>query len=214
VPPPNDYPPASDNPVIHFGWPLYRFYMRGYHAITPLTRCTLPPAGPAILVSNHLSGLDPLILQFCCPRLIVWMMAREYYEVPTMRWFFRAVDAIPVDRGGRDLSATRSAIRALEAGRILGIFPQGRIGEPGEDVPFQTGVALVAIKTGVPVYPARIEGSVRGTGMVEGFLYPQRVTVAFGNPVEIGRAGTSRPAIDAATATIRSAVFALPAAPC
>jgi 1-acyl-sn-glycerol-3-phosphate acyltransferase len=209
VPPINDDPTTSDNPILRYGWASFQFYMRGYHAVQSFGPCTLPVAGPAILVCNHLSGLDPFILQSCCSRLIVWMMAREYYEIPTMRWFFRTINAIPVDRRGRDLAATRSAIRALEAGRILGIFPQGRIGENGEDVPFQTGVAMVAVKTGVGVYPAYIEGSVRDTGMVEAFVYPQRVTVTFGNPVHLDRSDDSRPAIETATSAIRAAVFAL-----
>jgi 1-acyl-sn-glycerol-3-phosphate acyltransferase len=204
-----DDPTTSENRVLRYGWSLFRFYMGGYHGVRPLTACTLPAAGPAILVSNHVSSLDPLILQLCCPRLIVWMMAREYYEIPGLEWFFRTVEAIPVDRRGRDLAATRSAIRALEAGRIVGIFPQGRIGENGEEVPFQTGVAMVAIKTGVPVYPARIEGSIRDTGMVEAFAYPQRVTVAFGEAVGFDRSSDSREAIEIATSSIRSAVFAL-----
>ena len=172
--------------------------------------CTLPANGPALLVCNHISALDPLILQSACPRLIRWMMAREYYDQPALRWFLRALEAIPVERGGRDLSATRRAIRALQAGHIVGIFPEGRIETTRQIEPFQTGVALVAIKTRVPVYPAYIDGSMRGQGMLEAFIYPQQACVRFGPPVLFDRSDTSDRTVEAATAAIRAAVVSSP----
>jgi 1-acyl-sn-glycerol-3-phosphate acyltransferase len=199
------------NPLIRISWRVLHYYLRGLHQITALTPCTLPLTGPAILVCNHVSGLDPPILQSACPRLVTWMMAREYYDQPALRRFFKLIGAIPVDRSGRDLAATRAAFRDLAAGNVVGIFPEGRIAPTLDLQPFQTGVALVAIKANVPVYPAYIEGSMRGLEILPAFLYPQRVTICFGPPVVFDRSDTSRATIDAATTAIRAAVLSLQA---
>jgi 1-acyl-sn-glycerol-3-phosphate acyltransferase len=171
----------------------------------------LPRTGPAILVSNHISGLDPLVIQSLCPRLIVWMVAREYYEISALKWFFRSIEAIPVERGSRDIASTRQALRALHDGRVLGVFPEGRI-EPGmELLPFHTGVALMATRTGVPVYPVYLDGTPRGGGsMLSKFCRRQRALVGFG-PAIPAESLTRAAGLDAGTATIRETVRALQA---
>jgi 1-acyl-sn-glycerol-3-phosphate acyltransferase len=195
--------------VVRLAWRLDQYYIGGYHDIRLNTPCTLPDTGPAILVCNHISGLDPTVLQAISHRLITWMMAKEYFDVRAMRWFYEAVRAIPVARSGRDLAATRSALRVLERGRVLGIFPEGRIDESGSILPFQTGVAMIAIKADVPVIPAFIDGSMHGANMLEAFLYPQRGLVAFGPAVVFDRSDTSRATIDIATEAIRRTVVKL-----
>jgi 1-acyl-sn-glycerol-3-phosphate acyltransferase len=177
-----------------------------YHRVDLIGRCTLPARGPAILVSNHVSGLDPLLIQSVCPRMIVWMMAREYYNVKPLSWIFRTVEAIPVDRSGRDLAATRAAMRALEAQRILGVFPEGRIETSSELLEFQTGVALLAIKAGVDVYPAYLDGTQRGKEMLRAFALPNRARLIFGPSIPLDRSKTDRESLQAATARIAEAV--------
>jgi 1-acyl-sn-glycerol-3-phosphate acyltransferase len=208
-----DAPEADEildpRPSSRLLWRLLQFYMRGQHSIHRLSRCPLPRQGPAILVANHISALDPFILQSACPRLITWMMAKEYYDIPALNWIFKIIGAIPVQRSGRDLAATRAAIRALEQGHLLGIFPEGRIAPTQDIQPLQTGVALVAIKTGVPIYPAYLDGTMRHTGMAEVFFYPQRGLVTFAPPIEPAQSDTSRSAIEAATNTIHATLVAL-----
>ena len=186
-----------------------RPFARVYHRIDVLAPPPIPRKGPAILVCNHVSGLDPMLIQSASRRLVVWMMAREYYEIKPLRWLFKQIGAIPVDRSGRDMAATRAALRSLAEGRILGIFPEGRIETDHELLPFQTGVALMAIKTGVPVYPAYIDGTQRGREMVDAFLHSNRVRLAFGQAVEFDRSSTSKEALAEATEKIRLAVAKL-----
>ncbi|HZK82792.1 MAG TPA: lysophospholipid acyltransferase family protein, partial [Humisphaera sp.] len=150
--------------VRALGWANLAF-TRLYHDLRVCRRPSLPRIGPAILVCNHTSGLDPLLLQSCCKRLVIWMMAKEYYDLKPMGWVFRQVQAIPVERNGRDMGATRSALRALERGQVLGVFPEGKIETTRELLPFQTGIALLAIKANVPVYPAYLDGTQRGKEM-------------------------------------------------
>src|SRR5437763_9371957 len=167
-------------------------FARIYHRVNVLSPQRLPKQGPAILICNHVSGLDPMLIQSVCPRLIVWMMAREYYDIPVLRTIFKTVEAIPVDRGGRDLAATRAALRALQAGRILGVFPEGKIETSRQLLPFQTGVAMMALKAQVPVYPAYLDGTPRGKGMLQAFLYPNVANLAFGPGMQAEPGPTSK----------------------
>jgi len=188
---------------------LVRQYVQTYHDVSVPEACPLPQRGPAIIVCNHVSSLDPVLVQYACPRVIVWMMAREFYEMRALRWFYRMIDAIPVDRSGRDLGATRAALRALEAGRVLGVFPEGRISEDGRIQPLQTGVALLAIRSGAAVFPMHLSGSLCGRGMLEAYLLPMRARVTFGRPLSWQAGDGARQTLDAATLAIRNELLSL-----
>jgi 1-acyl-sn-glycerol-3-phosphate acyltransferase len=181
-----------------------RLFCTVFHQLTVMAPPQLPRSGPAILVCNHTSGLDPLLLQGTINRVIVWMMAKEYYEMAALRWFFETIEAIPVSRNGRDSAATRAALRALEHGNILGIFPEGRISPDRNFLPFQTGVAMMAIKTKMPVYPAYLDGSQRGLEMIDGFKQSCRANLRFGPVINLPDGDTSRPALEMGTETIQN----------
>lgn len=186
-----------------------RILTRAYHQLEVYSPCRLPKYGPAIVVSNHTSSLDPHLIQACCPRLIAWMMAKEYFELPIVEGILTRIGIIPVTRSGRDMAAMRSAMRALENGQLLGIFPEGKIADTPELLPFQTGVALMAMKTGVPVYPVYLDGTQRGKSVVRAFLQSQRARVIFGDQVVFDRRDTGREGLEAATNAIQSAVAQL-----
>jgi 1-acyl-sn-glycerol-3-phosphate acyltransferase len=188
---------------------LGRMYARGFHQLDVRTPCTLPRHGPAILVSNHTSSIDPVMIQAACPRLIVWMMAKEYYELPSLKWGFDLVECIPVERSGKDMAATRAALRALESGRLLGVFPEGRIeSADGELLPFQPGVAMMAIRAKVDVYPTYLDGSQRGKLMSHAFIQPQSVSLTFGRQISL-QSERRKPDLHAATQQIRDAIEGL-----
>jgi 1-acyl-sn-glycerol-3-phosphate acyltransferase len=183
-----------------------RIYSRGYHRMYIQTPPQLPASGPAILVCNHISGLDPLLLQSAVNRPVIWMMAAEYYDIPALGWLFRAVQAIPVNRSGRDMAATRAALRALDRGEVLGVFPEGRIEEGTRDLlPFQTGVAMMALRAKVPIYPAYMDGTNRGMGMLRAFLTPNDIRIRFGPPVPLAQS-PGKPDLDRETDKIKSGV--------
>jgi 1-acyl-sn-glycerol-3-phosphate acyltransferase len=196
--------------VVRGGKVFTRAYASYFHNLEVLTPCPIPAEGGGILVCNHTSSLDPVMLQAACPRVIIWMMAKEYGQVFGLRWFFNAIEPIPVERSGRDMAATRAALRALKDGKILGLFPEGRIAKTRDLLEFQTGVALLASKSDVPIYPAYLDGTQRHKGMMEAFLRPNHVTLAFGQPFRLEEA-EGRDGLAAATARIRSAVGSLAA---
>jgi len=160
-------------------------YMRVFHRLHWMPPAApIPLQGPAIVVANHRSGVDPLAVAASTRRLIHFLMAREYYEIPWLRWFFRLSGAIPVNRDGNDLGATKAALKILRDGELLGIFPQGGISlKAGEPLGGKSGAALLALKTEAPVVPAHITGTPSCESVLRALLTPSRSAVRFGEPV-------------------------------
>jgi 1-acyl-sn-glycerol-3-phosphate acyltransferase len=153
-----------------------------------------------------MSSIDPLLLQAFCPRLVRWMMAKEYYKYKSMRWLYNTVGVILVERSGRDMAAARAAMRALAAGHVLGVFPEGRIETSNDLIPFQSGIGLLALKTRAPVYPAYLNGTQRNREMVEAFLRPSTGSIAFGPALDLSDLEDSKTGIREATHRIQNAV--------
>lgn len=162
---------------------LNRMYARVWHHVELLSPCRLPPTGAAILICNHTAGLDPFLLQATCARLITWMMAREYYELSVLRQFSDHLRYIPVNRALSDSASLRAGLRALKEGRVLGVFPEGKIATHRELLEFQGGVGVMAQRVGVPVYPAYIAGLPRKMTIAGSLLGRQDVRVAYGPPI-------------------------------
>ncbi|MEY2342495.1 lysophospholipid acyltransferase family protein [Acidithiobacillus sp. IBUN Pt1247-S3] len=113
---------------------------------------TVPSSGPAIIACNHLSVLDPLLLVASNQRLISFLIAQEYYDLRWLRPWLERSACIPVRRDGRDLRGLLQARRLLQAGRVLGIFPEGGIAREG----MQKGLAWLVRESAAPVVPARV----------------------------------------------------------
>lgn len=153
---------------------------RTYHEMVVLGSEKLPERGAAIVVANHISPLDPLLIQALTTRHIRWMCAREYTQIPGTGWFWREAKVIPVGRDGRDAAATRAALRVLEEGHLLGVFPEGRIQPTRRLLPLQPGLALLASKSQAPLVPVWVDGIRRGQGMLRSLLWPQCAVLRIG----------------------------------
>lgn len=142
---------------------LNRFLCQRFHRLQPI-HIELPEKGGCILACNHVSGLDPLVLIAAARRPLRFMIAREEYERFGLQWLFRGVGCIPVERSGRPELALREALRKLQAGEVLAIFPHGRM-HLDSDPPrkLKKGVAWLAEQADVPVIPCRLTG-VKGEG--------------------------------------------------
>lgn len=143
---------------------LNRLFCKHYHRLQ-YTPIELPPQGAAIVVANHLSGLDPLLLAAVTRRPLRFLIAREQYERFGLKWLFQAIGCIPVDRGSRPEIALRAALRALEAGEVIALFPQGTFVLPGESQKIKKGSLWLAEHTNSPIYPAYISG-ISGMGYI------------------------------------------------
>lgn len=161
----------------------------------------LPEAGAVILCGNHLSLLDPLAAGVSMRRRIRFMAKSELFRVPLLRWIIRALGAFSVRRGSADMAAVRTALAVLREGEVLGIFPQGGRDLTGSRA-MESGVALIALKSGAPVVPMRI---------LTPFRPFRRNTLVVGAPVDLSafslRGGSA--ALNGATEAIERAVAAL-----
>ncbi len=144
---------------------LVRLLCRVVHRL-PKTYIPLPETGGALVVANHVSGLDPLLLISVSRRPLRFLIAKEEYERPILHWLFKKAGCIPVDRTGKPELALRQALRALKEGEVIAIFPHGKI-HLDTDPPrkLKGGVARLAAWSSVPIFPVRIDG-VGGEGKV------------------------------------------------
>lgn len=152
-------------------------------------RAPLPEHGAAILISNHTCGIDHMLIQAGCrDRVLGFMIAKEFYEYWLCRPFCRLLGCIPVRRDGRDVAATRTALRALEEGRVLPIFPEGRIHPTSgrEIYEGKPGAAFIALHARVPVIPAYISGTPLTDDVFKALRTPSNARVVYGPPIELG----------------------------
>jgi len=151
-------------------------------------RLPAQPGQGAVIVSNHISGIDPLIIQRTTDFCVRWMVAKEYTVHPAMAWAFRVLRVIPVNRGGIDTAATKQAIRLLQNGETIGMFPEGRINrQPEKDLmlPGRIGAAMVALRAQVPVIPYYVAGSPYNGTALGSLLMRARARVIVGQPMDI-----------------------------
>ena len=124
------------------------------------------------------------------------MVAREYYDRRGSHSDSAGTSAcIPVNRDGRDFSATRTAIRVLKDGRVLPIFPEGHIvpasGRRIDEM--KPGTAYLALQSGVPVIPAYISGTPETNEIIASLYTPSRSRVIFGEPIDLSDLSACRP---------------------
>jgi 1-acyl-sn-glycerol-3-phosphate acyltransferase len=122
----------------------------------------IPDEGAAILVCNHVSYVDALVISAACRRPIRWVMDHRIFAIPVLSFFFRTVRAIPIAPAREDTAALQSAYdtieKALADGELVGLFPEGRLTSDGEMGPFRPGIAQILARRPVPVVPMALSG--------------------------------------------------------
>jgi 1-acyl-sn-glycerol-3-phosphate acyltransferase len=136
-----------------------------FHTVYPVTfhnTENLKLQGPYLLISNHLSGLDPICLASAIKtEEITFLAKKEVMQGSFSGALLRSLHAIPVDRHNFDMAAMRACIQALRDGKALGIFPEGTRFKKGNMEELETGFALIALKSSVPVVPMYIHAKLR-----------------------------------------------------
>jgi 1-acyl-sn-glycerol-3-phosphate acyltransferase len=167
-------------------WSLIHFFVRFWHGWTSNRPAPLPAYGPALLIANHPGHADAGFLCAGCRRTLHYLQARECHEIFLARHFFRRVGCIPVARTGHDASGLRAALRALQEGAALCVFPEGEINPRGRPMRPWPGAAFLALETGAPVIPAWIRGGTRSKGQVLDWLIPSgNVRVTYGPQIDL-----------------------------
>ncbi len=122
----------------------------------------VPPEGPVILVCNHVSYLDALVIGAKIRRPVRFVMHRYIFRIPVLRTVFRLAKAIPIVSGKKDPEGLQHALdqvsRELSAGRVVAIFPEGMLTLDGEIGVFRSGVERMVERNPVPVIPMALRG--------------------------------------------------------
>ncbi len=146
----------------------------------------VPVTGPALVVTNHSSLLDPPAVGAVVSRQLCFMAKAELFTVPLFGRLITALNAMPVRRGESDPAALRTALRVLAEGRALLVFPEATRGPEGVLREGRAGAGMLAVLSGAPVVPAYVMGT--GRAWPKGRLLPRpaRVRVHFGKPLQFG----------------------------
>lgn len=135
----------------------------------------LPTSGPYLIAANHHNYLDGIVLGVTVPAPISFLvMPRVWRATPLHPMFHRNIGSIPIDLERADVGALRRALEILHEGRVVGIFPEGPFSVRGRLEPGLPGVALLALRSGVPVVPAGIRGTYEALAGRRGYI-PRRV---------------------------------------
>jgi 1-acyl-sn-glycerol-3-phosphate acyltransferase len=122
----------------------------------------IPETGPCVVVCNHVSYVDAVVIAACVRRPIRFVMDHRIFKVPLLSFIFRTMRAIPIAPAKEDASmkdrAFAEVAKALAAGEIVGIFPEGKLTETGELNPFRPGIQQIVETTPVPVVPLALRG--------------------------------------------------------
>jgi 1-acyl-sn-glycerol-3-phosphate acyltransferase len=154
----------------------------------------VPQSGAAILASNHLAVMDSFYLPLVVRRRITFLAKSEYFTGTGFkgwwsRWFFTAVGQVPIDRSSADAAqaALDTAERVLGEGKLLGMYPEGTRSPDGRLYKGKTGLARLALETGVPVIPVAMIGTNKVNPPGTSRLRFGKVTVRFGKPMDFSR---------------------------
>lgn len=144
------------------------------------------PVRGAILVANHRCSVDPFFVQLAAGRRVHWMVASEYFKHPVFGALLRIFQAIPTTRSGNDNSATKQAVRLASEGRLVGMFPEGRLNRTNHPlISMRPGAILVASRANVPIIPMWIRGAPIGDDVWKPALMPAAVKIYLGSPHDV-----------------------------
>jgi len=143
----------------------------------------VPASGGALIVANHQSHLDPPMIGAGSPRAMHFLARKSLFEFPGFGRLIASINAIPIDREGAGLSGLKESLRRLKRGEILVVFPEGTRSADGEIGRFRPGFTALAVRCGVPIVPAAIEGAYTCWPRARRFPKLGRIHVYYGPPI-------------------------------
>jgi len=166
--------------IVRSLWPLIgRLHVTGLDKI--------PEKGPFLLVANHQSILDPILIQAVCPRPVHTMAKSTQFAHPVFAWLMPRLKSFPVRRYQVDPQAVRTALRLLSAGEAVGVYVEGERSWDGRLQPPRLGTLRLILKAGVPVVPCTIAGAYEVWPRWDGKLRRGDVHITFGEPLRFPR---------------------------
>lgn len=166
----------------------------------------IPLSGPLVIASNHVSYADPALLSLPFRRPIFYMAMAPLFQNPALGWFLRRVRAFPVQLESADPRATREAVRVLQGGAALLIFPEGGRTQDGRLQDFKPGAFRLACSLGAPVLPVTIAGGYEAWPAHRVFPRPGRITITYHPLIEVEAGGDAREAAREVAERVRARI--------
>lgn len=160
--------------------PIMRVLFRLYYNPKIINKEVIPKEGPILIVGNHKHIYDQCLTIMATKRVIHYMAKKEYFD-GKMAWFFKLVGCIPVDRSIKDHNATDKALKVLNSGGAIGLFPEGTRNKT-KDVfllPFKFGTVSMAKKTNATIIPFGLTGDYK--------FRSKNLTIRYGTPFKVGK---------------------------
>jgi 1-acyl-sn-glycerol-3-phosphate acyltransferase len=173
--------------VYTFSRRIAKLYLKIYHRYKCFGIENIPKSGGCLLVSNHASFLDPIAIGIQINFRYVRFMARKtLFKNKFTKWWAESVGVVELDREkGSDLNALKKAIKVLKNGDLLAMFPEGTRTPDGNLQPAKGGLGFLALKAGMPVVPAYIDGTFKAFKKGSKFIKPYAITVYYGKPIDL-----------------------------
>jgi 1-acyl-sn-glycerol-3-phosphate acyltransferase len=156
----------------------------------------VPPTGPALLIANHQSYLDPDLVGLAARRHLCYLARKTLFRNRAFGWLIRTLRAVPIDQEGIAIEGIRDILEQLQAGRAVLIFPEGERTHDGLIHPLRPGIALLIKKSQAPVVPVGIAGAYEAWPRQQIFPIPAplflpaqrgRIAVSVGRPLDSQR---------------------------
>lgn len=140
-------------------------------------------SGPLLIAVNHSSFFDPPLAGICSERGVYYLARKTLLKWPFFGPLFPAMNVIPVERDGNDMSALREVIKKVKDGNAVLLFPEGTRSVDGNLQPARAGIGLIIAKTGAPVLPMRIFGAYEAFPKNARRFQLSQITVVIGEPI-------------------------------
>ncbi|MFY9174507.1 MAG: lysophospholipid acyltransferase family protein [Peptococcia bacterium] len=156
-------------------WVIVRAYLKIFNRWKVEGAENVPETGAAVIIANHISYADPVIVACSVKRPVHFMAKEELFRIWGLKGLIKVLGAFPVKRGKIDRTTLRTAAKHLDEGKLLGIFPEGTRYKSGKLGEFLPGASLFALRAGVPIIPVAMKGTQR--------IIFNTITVRIGKPL-------------------------------
>lgn len=140
------------------------------------------PQGGCLIVSNHVSFMDPTTVGWAVAREIYYLGRKTLFKPPFWSWFLPICNVLPIERDAHDISGLRRIIKMLKDGHAVLLFPEGTRSPDGTIQKAEPGAGLVALKAGVPILPCRVFGTYESLSRHTKRLRLHPIRVVIGKP--------------------------------
>lgn len=170
-------------PLLNVLRPAVRLGARAYFGVRFEGVQHIPATGPLIIVANHVTYADPVLVSIPVRRPVHYMAWNALFSVPGLAWLIRRLRAFPVEIESADPKATREALRLLRAGEAVMIFPEGGRSPDGRLQRFKPGAFRLACSLGIPMLPVTIVGGHESWPPGRILPRPGRLTITYHSPI-------------------------------